>query len=94
MSPLMSWLALAGVVLVIFLIFWGLSAWLDEVQLKHVKNADIDAIFRQDKAREVMRKWAPENDPETIRMLNRALEKPGEVVVFTRDENGELHEDE
>ena len=93
MSPIESWGLLALVLLAVVVVGLALGALLDWFvgKVGH-RDADLDEVRHRDHAREVMASWVEPTDAETERMLNRALERPGEVVVFERDDDGVLHE--
>lgn len=87
-----TWAVVAGVCLLLLAFFYLLGVLID-IWLDRHRNHDLDEVLRHDRAREAMRKWTDE-PVETTWMLNRALNREGEVVTFTRDEDGVLHEDE
>ena len=62
MNAVESWALLAGICLVILAIVYVLGLALDWIEMRHHEKSDLDEIFRQDKAREVMRKWHDEQD--------------------------------
>ncbi len=99
MSAATSWGVVALVVVALLAFCWLIQIVLDWLESKPRKYEDpLAEVRRRDEAREIMRRWyeegLPEEDPEMIRMLDRALETPGKVVTFTRDDDGILHEDD
>jgi hypothetical protein len=64
MSPLSTWALTVGFITVVLVAALVVNAWLDRIEerARRRRHTDPEPIFRQERAREVMRSWTLDHD--------------------------------